>query len=160
MTQLYGIMSTDGGPHPSDKWAEITANMIVDTILVDDKPDNVSDEARAARKAKRDLRGKLFDIFDGHHDRVQRHERGGCGKIKKADQAETHADHAQTPLDVTPHLGVMDEVAAVFAETPWAAHLAKPETMEVVKAIIGQHTANVMNIERCWHRDRLTAKGA
>jgi hypothetical protein len=30
--------------------------------------------------------------------------------------------------------------------------------MEVVKAIIGQHSANVMHIERRWHRDRLTAR--
>lgn len=156
--KVYGIMTTNGGPHPSDKWAEMTANQIADTILVDASPDDTSDAARAARKAKRDLVAKLFDIFDDHHAGVQQSEQGKLKNVKTADKAAAHADHEQTPIDPKPHVdAIMDTVNSAFAATPWAAHLAKGEVQDTVRAIIGQHTVDVMHIERRWHHDRLSA---
>lgn len=157
--KIASFMSTNGGPHPSDKWAELTADQIVDTILVDGKPDDVSDAARAARKAKRDLRAKLFYIFDAHHDGVQKAEQGHLkANILTLDHAGKHADATETPLDPSAHVdGVMDEVTKAFAATPWASHLAKPEVLDTVRYIIGQYTVDVMHIERRYHHDRLTA---
>lgn len=151
------FMITNGGPHPADKWAEQTAEAILDLVQVAD--DSVTAEAASARKAKRDLRPVLFDIFYGHHDGVQRIERSGNASVKGARAA---ADHVAKPIDVEPHFTVMDQVNAALAATPFSAHFAKPEVIEVVKQIIGQHTADVMHIERRYHHDRqvAAAKGA
>jgi hypothetical protein len=151
-------MITNGGPHPADKWADMTADSILE-LLVDGNPDNVSPEAAAARQAKRDLRPVLFNIFNGHHDRVQKHERGSLKSIKGHAAACDHCDHAKNPLDVTPHLSVMDQVFVALAATPFASHFAQPEVQETLRQIVGRDTANVMHIERRYHSDRM-AKGA
>jgi hypothetical protein len=150
-------MVTNGGPHPADKWAEVTANAIVDTILVDSTPDDVSPQALVARAAKRKLRNDLFDILNDHHTAVQNDERATNAKTKKPADA---AMRALADPDPRPHMSVMDKVNAAFAATPFSDHFAKPEVQAVTQAIIGQHTASVMNIERRWHHDRLTTKGA
>jgi hypothetical protein len=110
---MHGFMITNGGPHPADKWADVTTDMILN--LVDVKEDSVSDAARDARAAKRDLRGKLFDIFNGHHEGVQAASAARCRRSRST--TRPHA-HAQTPLDVTPHLGVMDEVNCGVCQDP------------------------------------------
>lgn len=156
MTQISSLMITNGGAHPADKWAELTANTIVDTTLVDAHPDDASEAAVAARAAKRGLRTKLFDIFNHHYDAVQKHERGECAKCKKPSDA---AARVVAPHDPSHHMGVMDKVNAALVATPFAAHFAKPEVQDVVKAIIGQFTVDTMHIERRTHHDKLT-KGA
>lgn len=151
-------MITNGGPHPADKWADMTTETILDLIQVAE--DSVSPEATAARTAKRDLRPVLFDIFNGHHDRVQKHEQNHMrANIKSAKAA---SDHMTVPLDVTAHLTVMDQVKAALAVTPFSDHFAKPKVIKTIKQIVGQHTADAMHIERRWHHDRhvATAKGA
>lgn len=152
-------MITNGGPHPADKYADIAVDTLMD-LLVDGNPDSDTPEAAAARQAKRDLRPVLFAILNEHHDRVQKHERGHLPtKIKGVAAADAHV---AAPIDVTPHIGVMDEILAAYAKTPWAAHYAKPEVQEIVKQIVGQSTADAMHIERRYHQDRLNAaaKGA
>jgi hypothetical protein len=151
------FLVTNGGPHPADKWADVTANVIVDTLLVDSRPDDVSEQAAAARAAKRKLRNDLFDIFNDHHDIVQKAERVENGKCKKPADAAARVIALHDP---EPHMGVLERVNAVFASTPFSDHFAKPEVQEIVKTIIGQHTVDVMHIERRWHHDRLTNKGA
>lgn len=152
-------MITNGGPHPADKWADMTTDDIMD-LLVDSNPDAATPEATAARQSKRDLRPALFAIFNAHHDRVQKHERGQLKAVKDHAAACDHCDHTKNPLDVTPHLSVMDQVFAALAATPFAAHFAQPEVQEVLRQIVGRDTANVMHIERRWHSDRLAAKEA
>lgn len=151
------FMVTNGGPHPADKWAEMTANTIVDSTLADAHPDDASQEAIAARAAARKLRVDLFEIFNAHHDKVQKHERGECGKCKKLVDA---AMRVIAPHDPEHHMGVMDQVNAAFAATPFAAHFAKPEVQSLVTQIVGQHTVDVMHLERRWHHDKITIKGA
>lgn len=147
------ILKTDGGAHPADKWAEFTADNLVGLIQVDN--DSVTPEAHNARAAKRDLRPILFKILESHFGDVQAFERKHCDKhVKGAAAAQEHADK---PLDVTPHLGVMDEVFAAFDATPFKDHFAKPEVREVLTRMVGQHTANTMNIERKTHHDRQKA---
>lgn len=151
------VMVTSGGPHPADRWAEVTANTIVDTLLVDAAPDDVSPQAATARAAKRKLRNDLFDIFNSHHQTVQDVERAENAKCKKPADA---AARVIAPHDPAPHMGIMDQVNAAFAATPFSDHLAKPEVQQVVQTIVGQHTVDVMHIERRWHHDKMTNKGA
>lgn len=149
-----GFMITNGGPHPADKWADMTTETILGLVQVAE--DSVSPEALAARDAKRKLRPILFDIFNEHHDKVQKHEQGELSKSKKLTTDPVQA------IDTKKHTpSTMEQVDAALADTPFAAHFAKPEVKAVLHAIVGQHTADVMHIERRWHQDRLnSAKGA
>jgi hypothetical protein len=149
-------MITNGGPHPADKFADMSTDDIMD-LLVDANPDADTPAAAAARQAKRDLRPILFNIFNGHHERVQKHEHGHLTTNVKKHEAR---EHAHSRIDVTPHMGVMDEVFAALAETPFAEHFAQPHVREVLKQIIGRDTANAMHLERRYHADRHEAKGA
>ena len=152
------ILVTNGGPHPADKWADVTASAIADLVQV--KDDAVSPEATAARAAKRDLMPKLFAIFNEHHATVQGAEQALKAGVTTVEQA---ADHVAQALDPMPYVEpTMAKVHALLATTPFAAHFAKDEVKTVLANIVGQHTADVMNIERLWHRDAVnaTAKGA
>jgi hypothetical protein len=148
-------MITNGGPHPADKWADMTTDTILDLIAV--KEDSVTEEAAAARQAKRDLRPILFDIFMGHHEGIQSDERF------KLDTITMHADaceHVAKPLELHDDCrAALEEVNAALNATPFAAHFAKPDVQAILLGIIGQHTADVQHIERRWHVDRLAAKG-
>lgn len=153
---MQTIMITNGGPHPADQWAEVTADTILGLIQV--KEDSVSEAAIEARQAKRDLRPILFDIFNGHHEGIQTRERSALPSIKKHSEARLHAI---TPLEMHEDVpSAMEEVNAALKATPFAAHFAKPEVQEVLQSIIGQHSANVVHIERRWHADRLAKKEA
>jgi hypothetical protein len=145
-------MSTNGGAHPADKWADTTTDAIMSLIEI--AADSVSPEAAVARSAKRTLAPILFGIFNDHHTDVQNGERFHLDTIKLAYVA---AEHVASPLDVTPHLSVMDRVFAALAATPFAAHFAQPHVQAVLTQIVGNHTADVMHIERRWHLDRLNA---
>lgn len=154
--QIHTIMVTDGGPHPADRWAEITSNQIVDTLLVDANPNDGSPAAVKARLAKRTLRNDLFGILLRHHDDVQRTERDALSKIKKPAESGVRV---VLPIDPAPHMSTMDAVNVVCAASQFADHLAKPEVQDTIRAILGQHTVDVIHLERRWHHDRLT-KGA
>jgi hypothetical protein len=151
--QISGFMVTNGGAHPADRWAELTAETILNLIVIVE--DSVTDEAAAARAAKRDLRYVLFDILNQHHDDVQKGERGNV-------PTDPHA-HVAAPLEPMPHVEpTMMEIRAAFAASPFAAHFAKMEVQSVLVNIVAQHTADVMHIERRYHQDRhiSASKGA
>ena len=151
-------MITNGGPHPADKWAETTSDAICDLIEI--REGSESKQAGIARRVKMELRITLFDIFNEHHDMVQGHEKEDLAtRIKSHAQARGHCDkkinHAHHLTDT------VARVEAALAATPFATHFAKPAVQEIIRTIIGQHTATVMHIERKWHQDRLeAAKGA
>jgi len=154
------LMTTNGGPHPADKWADVTTDAILDLIQISE--DSTSPDALAGRAAKRDLRQILFDIFNDHHAAVQSFEQRHLkDKVTTCEAAEAHV---QGPLDVAFHVSgsiTMGEVFKALDATPFAAHFAKPEVQAVLTQIVGQHTADVMHIERRWHQDGLVAaKGA
>lgn len=150
-------MITNGGPHPADKWADMTTDTILELVQV--KEDSVSPEATAARAAKRDLRPVLFNILNAHHEDVQRQEQDHCKKnVAKSDASE----HAVSFIDPSKHLPTtLEQIDAALAATPFAAHFAQPDVKIILSNVVGQHTADVMHIERRWHEDRLNAvKGA
>ncbi len=147
---MVSIMVTNGGPHPADKWADTTTEALLNLIQVPD--DSVTAEAAQARQIKRDLRGQLFDVLMAHHDGVQKEHRKGLAKLKVCQKSKQ--------LDVTAYMDTADEVLALFATTPFATHFAQEHVGDVVRQIVGQHTADVIHIERCFHSDGLARKEA
>lgn len=140
---------TNGGPHPSDKWAAVTADHICRLIEIDES--SVTPEAIAARKAKPRFELALADALDGHHATVQDHEKGAL--------VEHGVDRYGHPLD--PQAQHMDEalaaVLAVAKGTPFEDGVASDEFQAAVLAILGSHFATSIDIERKWHRDRARA---
>lgn len=147
------IMITNGGPHPADKWADVTTAAILDLVRIADDAD--TPEAAAARQAKRELSPVLFKILNDAHSKVQHHERGELAKegLARCAASLNTADTEHAP-------GVMKQIKAALAATPFADHFAKPEVITIVRRIVGQHIANNMHIERKWHADRAEAANA
>lgn len=144
--QVGKIMITNGGPHPSDKWAETTAEQIVDLIQID--PDSDSPDAKAARLAKPRLKLDIAEALDPHHAGVQAHERG---------KLEEHGlDRLSHPL-VPEAKHIEDALAAVLAKTkgtPFEAHFADAKVQEVLRHTIGGHFVTSQDIERSTHADK------
>lgn len=144
-----GIMITNGGPHPADKWAAQSAAQIAALIQVDEASD--SDEARAARRAKPRFELDLADALEDHHDSVQSGERNALDEHghSRHEHSLDPAEHHEATLE-----DAMADVAKVAARYPqFADHFARPEVEAVVKSIIASHFATAMHVERSWHRD-------
>lgn len=148
-------MITNGGPHPADKWADMTTGTILDLVQVPE--DSVTPEAASARQVKRDLRGVLFDIFMAHHSGVQAKEKGDLAKVKKPEDARRLSESSFALHDDV-H-STLDQVNEAISATPFADHFKQQHVQDVLRTMIGQHTADVQHIERCWHVDRLEKKG-
>lgn len=138
---LVGVMATDGGPHSAEKWAVVTAGQLVQ-IATDDPQKMIE-----ARK----LENKIIEILEGHHDAVQKHERGkiaehGVERLKHPINAHEH------DLDTK-----VAEIVAAAKGSQWEAVFALPEKQAYIKQVLGSHFATSMDVERSWHADRIVA---
>jgi hypothetical protein len=137
-----GIMITNGGPHPADKWAEQTAERIVDIIQVE-ATSPVYDAALAAKAAFKDAIAAGLEL---HHDDAQTHERG---------QLDLGGERLNHDLDPTAHLDAAVQAVLDAAKgTMFELHFAKPQVRDFVRSTVGSHLATVMHIERSWHADK------
>lgn len=134
------FMITNNGPHPADKWAQITTSAILDLIQIDAQ--SHSPQAIEARLAKEDLRPKLLRHFTDHHGAVQTDERKKARKVGATCDPSAHLEDIHSCVD------------ELFAGTPFAEHAKNADFIETVRRIVGQHSANVMDIERRYHADR------
>lgn len=135
--KIAGIMVTNGGPHPPEKWAEQTASQIID--IAESAPGGLLAEART-------FRAKIVDILTGHHFSVQVVERGHLG-------LHGMARHAH-PIDPSPHVDdPVAEIVEAAADTSFESHFARPEVQDYIRQTIGNHFATVIDVERKWHLD-------
>jgi ABC-type branched-subunit amino acid transport system substrate-binding protein len=145
------IMVTNGGDHPSDKWADVTATNIANLIQVDDDKatDTDADRARkaSARRAKDRFQLDLADMLAPHHDRNQKFEYG-----KLADQGDARIAGPFSTYDKKAE--IVAQVSAAAVSTPFAEHFATPEVQEVVGNIVDKHFAHVKHNARSWHADK------
>ncbi len=135
-----GILVTNNGPHPPEKWAEATASHIVDIA------DHVAGERRGAAIK---LQAAIIDVLETHHATVQTGERA------KID--EHGADRLAHPLDPGEHLsldGAVKEIVAAAKGTPWEADFAASAMTDHLRTLLGSHFCTSMHIERSWHADR------
>ncbi len=135
---MIGVLVTDGGPHPPEKWAEVTASQIVDDIATHAPQTGVGES--------QEFRDKLVAILTPHHGRVQESERGALVHVP---------GRMQHDLDPTPHLSdPLAEIVAAAQGHTFGAYFTRPETQEYLRRVIGTHFATAMQIERSWHADR------
>jgi hypothetical protein len=134
-----GVLITEGGPHPPEKWADVTAGQIID----------ISAQAQGPMLAEaNEFRAKLVQLLTGHHDLVQQHER---------DRLEQHHDYMMAPLDPTQHLDdPVEEIVRLSRGTSFQGHFAKPETQRYLRECLAHNFASAMHVERLWHCDQNT----
>lgn len=138
------IMITNGGTHPADKQAAMTAQRIMDLIQIDENSN--SPEAVTARKAKPRLQLDLADKLEELHEYSRVYE---LNKLKDKGDARL-----AKPIDVTgmPEKA-WDAVSALFANSPFAEHFKQPHVQEVVKYIVEGRMESAADDERSWHVD-------
>jgi hypothetical protein len=132
-----GILATDGGPHPPEKWAQVTASQIID--IASDAPEAKLREARV-------FEARVLEILTGHHSLVQEHERGGL--------ANEGPERLATDIDTSGHVpDAVDDIISAAKGTSFAPHFAKPEVRAYVERLLHEHFHHAMHIERSWHAD-------
>lgn len=152
---MVAFLITNGGPHPADKWAEITAKDILDMIQIGEpRADQTIEETVAAmnaRKAKRLLEPVLVNIFEESHTALQQHERGKLG----AKGERCGVKRLEIDIDAAPHCeGPFAKVIAAMKGTPFEAHFNTPDAQAHLRAIIKTRKSSVMHIERSWYADQ------
>lgn len=138
-----GVMTTNGGSHPVEKWAAESAAQIVDVIVID--PDSIVFETVAAAKSK--FQELLKETLVEDHACVQAHEVA----------AITEHGHARLSYDLEPeedHLTqAVDAVQSLADATMFGPHFRKPEVRTFVRSTLRSHFTTVKQIERSWYAD-------
>lgn len=137
-----GILITNGnengGIHPSDKWAVITAEQICGV-----NPDPAAPNALAAKR----LQLQIAEILMPHHQGVSNSEKGHLKALGD--------DHLDTPHDPIPAAErALADVIAAYQSTPFAAKTNDPAWRAVVGGLLATHFATSADIERQWHCHR------
>jgi hypothetical protein len=140
-----GFLITDGGPHPSEKWAIATAGQII----------QIAADAKGVQAIEgRKLELKIIDVLEGHHDEVQKKERAQLAGKGADKRAAADVDPFEHDIEAK-----MKDICAAAKGTPFEAHFGMPETQKHIMEVLASHFATSMSIERSWYRDR-AAKSA
>ncbi|HLL28596.1 MAG TPA: hypothetical protein VKT73_13210 [Xanthobacteraceae bacterium] len=136
------VMVTDGGPHPADKWAEVTAGQLGDLIVLGP---NASPKVR---REKEKFVISLQEAFEGHHQDVQDNEAAALKKEGTARLSTGYREHVEKRK-----AAALKSVADAAKGTSFESHFARPEIQEIVWRMISQHFTSSMKIHRSWHAD-------
>lgn len=140
-------MVTNGGPHPPEKWADISAAQIMSMIQIAPTADP------SVMIARRELELKLFKVLVVLHAQNQNAERAA---LKKAGDK-----HLANPLRLSVELPAKlatAEIVKAARGSPFATHFEKPEAQQHIFNVIGQHFTDAADIERKWYADRNPTK--
>lgn len=133
-----GIMLTNGGTHPPEKWAVVTAGQIIQI------GDNPSINAVAARR----MELNILNILEEAHGAVQ--------DAEKLAIATKGSDHLDINIDPTPFIEKpLNAIIAVSKGTPFEAHFANPRIADYLRTLLGQHFGTAMHIERNTFADKI-----
>lgn len=132
----YGILITDGGAHPPEKWAVATGEMI---CPIDPK----KDDAIVAKRTQL----AVIDALLPHHTDTQNSERAALSAKGDDRLAEAH-----DPVPAAE--AALEAVIAVLKNSPYAAKTEDPEWRKQVGQVLASHFATSANIERQYHCHR------
>lgn len=133
------IMITNGGPHPAEKHADMTAWKIVDLIRVSDEPvdPKLPEDDRAAIEARREDVRQLKNLLEP--------------KIAAA-LIKHHKAAKDAPKDHDDADGALADVNPILAATTLAAHFAKPEAQDRLREILTHDFSHAMHVERAYRK--------
>jgi len=129
---IVGVMITNGGTHPPEKYAAMTAGQIIQIG---------QNAAGAAAVIGRRMELKILDILEEAHSELQ--------SIEKAAIAQFGSDVLTANIDPSVHV---DKPLAAIIETakntPYEAHFALETTRDYLRRLLLQHFGTAMHIER------------
>lgn len=135
MPNVGRIMITNGGPHPAEFWAQVTAEQIAP----------ISDTMTGSRRiAALQLQAKIQMALEPHHTKVQDSEHLSL---------TINPSYAVAPLtpETNADIAVRDVVAAARG-TEWEKHFADDAVQAQIRSEIVRHFADVQSIARQWHK--------
>lgn len=147
-----GILKTNGGPHPPDKWARMTAWVLVNHLIqIDDNA--VSKEAVEVRAARDDLEGKIRTLLLSHHTTVQTAERAkletdGTKRLSTPLLRSVEGRDAAVDFAADVDAIVNEIVDAAKIHPTLFEHFDKAHVREVVAERLRMDFASVIDIER------------
>lgn len=133
------IMITNGGTHPPEKWAELSAAEI---IQVGENP------------VGRKLELKILDALETFFTHVQ--------ETEKAQLDEDGDGRLESPIDGQEHDAeeVIAEIMKAAEGTEFAAHFQRPEVHQHIRNVLAHHAALTMDVERSWFADSSDTEAA
>lgn len=143
-----GVMITNGDQsHPPEKWAEQTAEQLVDVIQIE----STSPFYAAATVAKDELKTKITAAMLPHHKQVQDHAWDVVCPKRNNDELDDEIGPAAIEASVVPYLDqAVEDVLKVTDGSAFAEHYRKPEVSAFVRNTIGSHFSTVAHIEHSW----------
>lgn len=148
-----GVMTTNGGAHPADKWSAETAGEIMSYVKVDDSID--TPEASVVRRAKPRLELDIADAIEEFHKANILAERAALALH------DTERLSHPFELDDEHVSGAIDAVVAVAKKygAPFADAFDSENGRHIVGLAVRGHFTTAHDIERGWHADRAWAAG-
>jgi hypothetical protein len=148
-----GVMTTNGGPHPVDKWAAESAGEIMSFVKVDD--DANTPEAAAVRKAKPRLELDIADALEEYHQANIDAEKEALeehGDERLSHPFEISKDHLQEAVEA------VAAAAAVHGE-PFKSAFTSDNGRQIIRKALEVHYATAHDIERSWYADKCVKEG-
>lgn len=144
-----GIMITNGGPHPADKWAMTTSGKLMDAVF--------GSGASVSSRARK-FENKLIDILEAAHDGIQKDERSKLkskGKDRLYDPLDPRKEALEATQKIVAAAAEIGEVEIEDRENPGqmktvslAKHFENPKVQQAVAGIVASDLASSIDIDR------------
>lgn len=131
-----GILITNGGPHPAEKWAIYVAERIVptDNVTIGDRPMQALALQVAVAKA-------ISDDFE----KAQSEEKS---------RLFNDSNHLNNDYDVDLYVEpMMQDIVSCAKGTPWEAHYNSADVQNEIRSMLRSHVWDTLHIERMYHAD-------
>ena len=138
------FLITNGGAHPPDKWAAVTAEFVADLVQIDVKSN--SNPAAQARRAKPIFIDEMAASLEPIVALVMSDEQTRC--------TNGTVTNRNDPFSVDIRVAsALSEVVSASQGTPFTSHFAKQDTKDAAEIILKQIFIDAANNQRSWFFD-------
>jgi hypothetical protein len=150
-----GVMATDGGPHPPEKWAAITAAQIINIAADAGRQATAQNGMPVTLDEAQAFEQRVLKILTGHHDMVMQSERDSLKVAGPAGLAApmTHGDYVDDAVD---DIVMLSQATDDDGKQRWPAmaqHFSNAAVVDYLKRLLLEHFHSNMMVERSWHAD-------
>ena len=131
------IMATDGGPHPADAWAQITAEHIAP----------IGKDVTGHRRLKAlELQAKIALAVEPRHASAMESARDGlASSLDKIMEPPNPGVYTDT---------IVKAIQDAAVGTEWEEHFKEPARVALIRQEVASHVATIQHIEKSRHADK------